>query len=57
MAVFSTGYCRNGKVEPSRSSTSKKMYEKAAITQAIEIARQKIEEWKERKATSMPLRP
>ena len=33
------------------------MYEKVTITQAMEIAREKTEEWKERKATSMPLRP
>jgi len=43
MAVFSTGYRCNGKLEPSRSSTSKKTYEKAIITQAMEIARQKTE--------------
>src|SRR5215475_8773955 len=57
MAVLSTGNRRNGKLEPSKSSTWKKMYEKVTITQAMEIAREKTEEWKERKATSMPLRP
>ena len=57
MAAFSTGNRCNGKLEPSRSSTSKKMYEKATTTQATEIARKKTEEWKERKAASMPLLP
>jgi hypothetical protein len=57
MAAFSTGNRCNGKLEPSRSSTSKKMYDKATITQPMEIARKKTEEWKERKAVSMPLLP
>jgi len=57
MAALSTGNRCNGKLEPSKSSTWKKMYEKVTITQAMEIAREKTEEWKERKATSMPLRP
>jgi hypothetical protein len=33
------------------------MYEKATTTQAMEIARKKTEEWKERKAASMPVLP
>src|SRR5262249_24398432 len=57
MAVLSTGNRRNGKLKRSKSSTWKKMYEKVTITQAMEIALKKTEEWKERKATSMPLRP
>src|SRR5215813_12529564 len=55
MTVFSTGNRCNGRLEPSRSSTSKKMQEKATITQTMEIACKKTEEWKERKASSMPL--
>jgi len=43
MAVFSTGYRCNGKLEPSKSSTSKKIYEKVIITLAMEIVRQKTE--------------
>jgi hypothetical protein len=57
MALVSTGYRCSGKLDPSRSSTSKKMYESTIITQAMEIARQRTEDLKDRKEASMGLFP
>jgi len=56
MAVLSRGD-RRGKFEPSRSSTSKKIYEQTIITQTMEMARQRSEELKDRKQDSMGLFP
>ena len=43
IALLSIGYCCNGKLEPSRSRTSKKIYEKTIITQTVEMVLRRIE--------------